>query len=88
VQVATTFEEVLQLAREHPLALAVVHPDAANDGWALCRQIQRCIGAPVIGLLPPDAPHEPAADLHVLPVPVDASALRLRIKQLLAMVPS
>jgi DNA-binding response OmpR family regulator len=76
VQVATTLDEVTQVAREQPPALAVVRPDMANDGWAVCQQIRTCLGVPVIGLLPPDATGSPVADLHVLPLPVDPCALR------------
>lgn len=76
VRVATTLDEVPPIAQAQPPVLAVVRPGSATDGWALCRQIQAGIGAPVIGLLPPDVAGEPTPDLHVLPLPVDPRALR------------
>jgi DNA-binding response OmpR family regulator len=86
VRVAQTLDEVAQLAQAQPPALAVVRPGDAADGWAVCQQLQSCIGAPVLGLLPPEALGEPAADLHVLPLPVDPRALREVVQLLINMI--
>jgi DNA-binding response OmpR family regulator len=86
VRVARSLDEVAQLAQEQRPALAVVRPGDPADGWAVCQQLQSCIGAPVIGLLPPEALGEPVADLHALPLPVDPRALREVVQLLMAMI--
>jgi CheY-like chemotaxis protein len=88
VRLATTLDAALQLAREHAPALAVVRPDAASDGGTLCQRMQTCIGAPVIGLVPPEAMGDAAPDLQLLPLPVSPRALRELVQRLLAVVPS
>jgi hypothetical protein len=51
----------------------------------VCRQIQAWIGAPVLGLVPPETLGEPVADLYMLPLPVDPCALRKAVRGHLAM---
>jgi DNA-binding response OmpR family regulator len=85
VHVAASLEELVQPAQAQPPVLAVVRSDAA-DGWAVCRQLQTGIGAPVLALLPPDAVGEPTAALHVLPLPVDPRALREIVHLRMAMM--
>jgi DNA-binding response OmpR family regulator len=85
VRLATTRAEATQLAQAQPPALALVRPDPASAGWALCRKLQTAIGVPVIGLLPQEARGEPATDLHVLPLPVDLRALREVVQLLMTM---
>ncbi len=85
-RVATTLEEVTQLAGASPPTLAVVHPSGTSNAWAVCRQIHTRLGAPVIGLLPPDVSTEPLADLHILPLPVVPATLRQLVQQLLTIV--
>jgi CheY-like chemotaxis protein len=84
VHVVATLDAATQVASEHAQALAVVHPEAGVDGWQRCLRVKNVIGGPVIGLLLPDAAHEPAADVHVLPLPVDPNALRDLVTRLLA----
>jgi DNA-binding response OmpR family regulator len=76
VHLATTLDEIPPILQAHAPALAVVRPEAGVDGWAVCRQIQTRLGAPVICLLPPNSAAEHTADLHVLPLPVDPGELR------------
>jgi DNA-binding response OmpR family regulator len=88
VRTAKTLDEVTRLMQEQRPALAVVSPEPGADGWSICQQIQTHIGAPVIGLLPPAASGEPAAGLHVLPLPVDPHALRTLVQLLITIIPA
>jgi DNA-binding response OmpR family regulator len=87
VEVAATLAAVWERASEQSAALAVVRPAPDVDGWALCQEIQTCIGVPVIGLLPSGVAGEPTADLHVLPLPVAPEALRAVVQRVATCVP-
>jgi DNA-binding response OmpR family regulator len=86
VEVVATLDAATRVAREQVPQLAVVHPEAGVDSWQRCLQVKSVIGAPVIGLLPPDEVREPAADLHVLPLPVDPGALRSLVQLLTSII--
>jgi DNA-binding response OmpR family regulator len=86
VQVATTVADAIQIARQHAPTLAVVRPQAGADGEGWCRHLQRLIGTPVIGLVSPHGEIAPAADLHLLPLPVSPRALRELVQLVLPVV--
>jgi hypothetical protein len=84
VRTAATVADAAAIAQEQAPALAVVRPDTATESWAVCRQIQAHLEAPVIGLVPPDVAGEPSADLYLLPLPLVPSTLRELVTSLLA----
>jgi DNA-binding response OmpR family regulator len=83
VQTATDMQTVATLAADRP-ALTLVDAGETSDPWALCGQMHRLTGSPVICLVPADAPPTPEPALHAVPAPVSPRALRTLVRSLIS----